>query len=93
MHLLFAHHETRLPAYGTVVLCVEDSMESIHAMVNRLSRVYSSLDGERKTHCIVKSITASKQQLLAVQSNKKKKRKRPLLEKKQRRRKGDGVLG
>lgn len=71
MHLLFAHHETRLPAYGTVVLCVEDSMESIHAMANRLSGVYSSLDGERKTCCIVKSLTASKQQLLAVQSKKK----------------------
>ncbi len=37
-------------------------------MVNRLSRVYSSLDGERKTRCIIKSIIAAKQQSLAVQS-------------------------
>jgi hypothetical protein len=71
MHLLFAHLESRLLAYGTVSFFVEDSMESIHVMVNRLSRVYSSLDGECKTCCIIKSITAAKQQSLAVQSNNK----------------------
>jgi hypothetical protein len=70
MHLLFAHPESHLGAYGTVVFFFsEDSMESIHVVVNRLSRVYSLLYGERKTCCIIKSRTASKQQSLAVQSN------------------------
>ena len=33
-------------------------MESIHALVNRLSQVYASLNIEQWMHSIIKSITA-----------------------------------
>jgi hypothetical protein len=59
MHLLLAHLELHLLKYGTVSLFAEDSMESIHALLNKLRREYASLDGERKTKCIIKLIAAS----------------------------------
>ena len=46
MHLLFTHAQQQLQIYGTLGFFSEDSMESIHALINRFSRVYASLDGE-----------------------------------------------
>jgi hypothetical protein len=45
-------------------------MQSIHAFINRLDRIYASLDSEQKTKAILQSITATKKQSVAVQSNK-----------------------
>jgi hypothetical protein len=70
MHLLFAHMQGRLSTYHTIGLFSEDSMESIHAFINRLDRVYVSLDSERKTKAILQSITATKKRSVAIQSNK-----------------------
>lgn len=39
MHLLFSHLESQLDFYGMIGLFLEDSMESIHALVNQLSHV------------------------------------------------------
>jgi hypothetical protein len=68
MHLLFAHLEDRLKTYRTIGLFSEDSMESIHAVVNRLDRVYASLDSERKTKAILQSLEATKKRSLTKQS-------------------------
>lgn len=43
-------------------------MESIHAFINRLDKVYASLDSERKTKAILQSITATKKLSVAIQS-------------------------
>jgi hypothetical protein len=90
MHLLFAHLQDRLSAYHTVNLFSEDSMESIHAVINRLDRVYASLDSEWKTKAILQSITATKKQSVAVQSNKlsKSDSARDIMLQKQKRRQG-----
>jgi hypothetical protein len=68
MHLLFAHLQSHLERYHTAGLFSEDSMESIHAVINRLDRVYASLDSERKTKAILQSITATKKRSLAKQN-------------------------
>jgi hypothetical protein len=90
MHLLFAHLQDRLSTYHTVGLFSEDSMESIHAVINRLDRVYASLDSERKTKAILQSITATKKRSVAVQSNKlsKSDSARDIMLQKQKRRQG-----
>ncbi len=41
-------------------------MESIHAFINRLDRVYASLDSEQKTKAILQSITVTKKQSVAI---------------------------
>jgi hypothetical protein len=56
MHLLFAHLQHHIEKYQTVGIFSEDSMESIHAIVNRLDRVYASLDSEWKTKAILQSL-------------------------------------
>jgi hypothetical protein len=68
MHILFAHLQRHLATYETVGLFSEDSMESIHAAINRLDRVYASLNSERKTKAILQSLTATKKRSLAKQN-------------------------
>jgi hypothetical protein len=60
MHLLFAHLQHHIEKYHAVGLFSEDSMDSIHAIINRLDRVYASLDSERKTKAILQLLTARK---------------------------------
>jgi hypothetical protein len=68
MHLLFAHLEDRLKTYCTIGLFSKDIMESIRAVVNKLERVYASLDRERKTKAILQSLEATKKRSQTKQS-------------------------
>jgi hypothetical protein len=47
MHSLFSHVEACLKKYGTVDLFAEDSLEVIHALVNRIVAAFRSLYGDR----------------------------------------------
>jgi hypothetical protein len=60
MHLLFSYLQHCIEKYYTVGLFSEDSMESIHAVLNRLDPVYASLDSEKKAKAILQSLTATK---------------------------------
>jgi len=71
MHILFDHLKERLTRYGTVGFRAEDSNEAIHAVVNKLDKVYAALDQTRKTVCILQSIKATSQRSLAQQEQKK----------------------
>jgi hypothetical protein len=49
MHSLFSHVKARLKKYGIVGLFAEDSLEVIHALVNRIVSAFQSLDGDHQT--------------------------------------------
>jgi hypothetical protein len=58
MHSLFSHVEACLNKYGTVVLFAEDSLEVISALVNRIVAAFQSLDGDRQTKQVLRSLSA-----------------------------------
>jgi hypothetical protein len=58
MHSLFTHCEYSLHTYGSVGLFAEDSIEVIHAMVNRIVGVLQSLDGDRQTNQVLHFLSA-----------------------------------
>jgi hypothetical protein len=68
MHLLFAHLQHHIDKYHAIGLFSEDSMKSIHAIINRLDHVYASLDSEWKPKAILKLLTARKMWTLAKQN-------------------------
>jgi hypothetical protein len=54
MHSLFYHVEVFLKKYGTVGLFAEDSLEVIHAFVNRIVAEFQSLDGYQQTKKVLR---------------------------------------
>eukprot|EP00590_Aulacoseira_subarctica_P003858 CAMPEP_0172421018 /NCGR_PEP_ID=MMETSP1064-20121228/7305_1 /TAXON_ID=202472 /ORGANISM="Aulacoseira subarctica , Strain CCAP 1002/5" /LENGTH=390 /DNA_ID=CAMNT_0013161213 /DNA_START=695 /DNA_END=1864 /DNA_ORIENTATION=- len=74
MHLLFAHLEKQLSTYGTIGFWSEDSNEAAHAAVNRLDRVFASLDKTRKTLSILCSLKEAAKRSLVKQSTKQEKK-------------------
>jgi hypothetical protein len=58
MHSLFSHVEACLKKYGTVGLFAEDSLEVIHALVNRIVAAFQYLDGDRQTKQVLHVLLA-----------------------------------
>jgi hypothetical protein len=54
MHSLFPHAEACLKKYGTVGLFVEDSLEVIYELVNRIVAAFQSLDGDHQTKQVLR---------------------------------------
>ena len=67
MHWMFSHFQSWLDTYHSVGLFSEDSMESINALVNRLSRTYASLDGNWWAHSFLKFIAAVREWAMSCQ--------------------------
>ena len=76
IHQMVSHTQEWLKIYGTVGLFTEDSVESIHAIVNALARRYASLDKERKATQIMRAIESRKMMSNAEEEKSTKKRKR-----------------
>ena len=72
LHILIFHVKEMLDTYGTVGLFAEDSLESIHAVVNQLSRQYASLDRKRKVKQVYRNLAARSKCSERQQSDKKK---------------------
>ncbi len=47
--------------YGTLGFFAEDSMESIHAIVNALARIFAALDMKRRLVQIMRGLASRKQ--------------------------------
>jgi hypothetical protein len=58
MHSLFSHVEAYLKKYDSVGLFAEESLEVIHALVNRIVAVFQSLDGDRQTKQVLHFLSA-----------------------------------
>jgi hypothetical protein len=51
--LFFSHAEVFLKKYGTVSLFAEDSLEVIHALLDRIVAVFQSSDGDHPTKQVI----------------------------------------
>ena len=65
IHMLRDHVKKQLNAYGTIGLFVEDSVESIHAIVNILARRYAALDPERRSTQVMRALAMRNQMSLS----------------------------
>jgi hypothetical protein len=68
-HLVF-HTTEVLDTYGTIGFWAEDAVESIHAIVNVLSRRYAALDPSRRATQIMRASEARKEAKSAVLQSK-----------------------
>jgi len=64
IHFLVHHTAQMLNLYGTIGFFAEDSMESIHAIVNELAYQFASLDKSRKCTQILRVLAARKTQAM-----------------------------
>jgi hypothetical protein len=60
IHMLVDHVEKQLNKYGTIGLFVEDSVESIHALVNIYNRRYAALDPEWRATQVMRVLEMQK---------------------------------
>jgi len=60
IHQLVDHTAKQLTEYGTIGLLAEDSVESIHAIVNVLARWYATLDSNRRSTQVMRALTMRK---------------------------------
>jgi hypothetical protein len=67
MHSLFPHVEACLKTYGTVGFFAEDSLEVIHAVLNRIVTVFQSLDGDRQTKQVIRFLSAESTRAMKYQ--------------------------
>jgi hypothetical protein len=58
MDSLFSHVEACYKKYSTVDFFAEDSLEIIHALVNRIVAEFQSLDGDRQTEQVLRFLSA-----------------------------------
>ena len=56
IHMLFNHVKKQLNKYGTIGLFVEDSVKSIHAIVNILAHWYAALNPERRSTQVMRAL-------------------------------------
>ena len=61
MHILAAHLAEQIGIYGTIGMFCEDSLESIHAIVNSVARIYASAPAKERTGLVFQSLHARKQ--------------------------------
>jgi hypothetical protein len=62
--LLVMHAKWYLRRYGTIGFFTEDTLESIHAIVNRLAKMYASLDKTRRGTQILRTMASRKSEML-----------------------------
>ena len=60
IHLLLAHMSHMLDLYGTVGIFAEDSIESIHHIVNTYSRIYAMTPAKKRIENVYKRLEARK---------------------------------
>jgi hypothetical protein len=67
MHSLFSHFEACLKKFGTVGLFAEDSIEVIHALVNRIVAAFQSLDVDRQTKQLIRFLSSESTRAMKCQ--------------------------
>ena len=60
LHILAAHLAEQIATFGTIGMFCEDSLESIHAIVNSVARVYSMAPPKERAGLVFKSLHARK---------------------------------
>jgi len=60
IHFLVHHTELMLKLYGTIGFFAEDSMESIHAIVNALANQFAALDKSRRCTQVLRVLASRK---------------------------------
>ena len=61
IHLMEAHLMEQISLYGTIGVLCEDSLESIHAIVNSVARIYATTPANKWAGLVFKTLHARKQ--------------------------------